>query len=55
MSLNDINSLLHTKWNCKYYIVFRAKISSQSLLRPKASRNWKNIAAVVRVEGRKDT
>ena len=22
MSLNDINSLSHTKWNCKYHIVF---------------------------------
>lgn len=22
MGLNDINSLSHTKWNCKYYIVF---------------------------------
>ena len=25
MSLNDINSLSHTKWNCKYHIVFAAK------------------------------
>ena len=22
MSLNDVNSLSHTKWNCKYHIVF---------------------------------
>ncbi len=22
MGMNDINSLLHTKWNCKYHIVF---------------------------------
>ncbi|MBR0437618.1 MAG: IS200/IS605 family transposase, partial [Clostridia bacterium] len=22
MSLNDTNSLSHTKWNCKYHIVF---------------------------------
>ena len=25
MSLNDINSLSHTKWNCKYHIVFARK------------------------------
>ena len=25
MSLNDINSLSHTKWNCKYHIVFTPK------------------------------
>ena len=25
MSLNDINSLSHTKWNCKYHIVFEPK------------------------------
>ena len=22
MGMNDINSLAHTKWNCKYHIVF---------------------------------
>ena len=25
MSLNDVNSLSHTKWNCKYHIVFAPK------------------------------
>ena len=25
MSLNDINSISHTKWNCKYHIVFALK------------------------------
>ena len=25
MSLNDINSLSHTKWNCKYHILFEPK------------------------------
>ena len=24
-SLQDINSLLHTKWNCKYHIVLAPK------------------------------
>ncbi len=25
MGLNDIHSLSHTKWNCKYHIVFALK------------------------------
>lgn len=25
MGLNDINSLSHSKWNCKYHIVFAPK------------------------------
>lgn len=25
MGLNDINSLSHTRWNCKYHIVFALK------------------------------
>jgi len=25
MSLEDINSLSHTRWNCKYHIVFAPK------------------------------
>ena len=25
MGLNDINSLSHTKWNCKYHIMFAPK------------------------------
>lgn len=25
MSLNDINSISHLKWNCKYHIVFAPK------------------------------
>lgn len=25
MSMNDINSLSHTKWTCKYHIVFAPK------------------------------
>ena len=25
MSLNDMNSLSHTKWDCKYHIVFAPK------------------------------
>ncbi|MGI6772272.1 MAG: hypothetical protein GX264_07335 [Clostridiales bacterium] len=29
MSLNDLNSLSHTKWNCKYHIVFEPKYRSR--------------------------
>ena len=25
MSLNDVNSLSHTKWNCKFHMVFASK------------------------------
>ena len=25
MGMNDINSLSHSKWNCKYHIVFAPK------------------------------
>ena len=25
MGMNDVNSLSHTKWNCKYHIVFAPK------------------------------
>ena len=29
MSLNDVNGLSHTKWNCKYHIVFAPKYRSR--------------------------
>ena len=29
VALNDINSLSHTKWNCKYHIVFTPKYRRQ--------------------------
>ena len=29
---NDIKSLAHTKWNCKYHIVFAPKISVSSFM-----------------------
>ena len=31
MSINDINSLSHTKWNCKYHIVFSPKYRRQAI------------------------
>lgn len=35
MGMNDINSLSHTKWNCKYHIVFAPKYRRQVLYREK--------------------
>ena len=35
MSLNDVNSLSHTKWNCKYHIVFAPKYRRKIFYREK--------------------
>ena len=35
MSINDINSLSHTKWNCKYHIVFAPKYRRKVFYREK--------------------
>ena len=32
MSVNDINSLSHKKWNCKYHLVFALKFSVSSFM-----------------------
>ena len=31
--MKDINSLSHSKWNCKYHIVFAAKYRRQEIYR----------------------
>ena len=54
MGMNDINSLSHTKWNCKYHIVFTPKYRRKVFYKAKTSSNRKNIAAVMRMEGRKN-
>ena len=36
MGLNDINSLSHSKWNCKYHIVFAPKYRRKILYGEKA-------------------
>ena len=43
MGMNDINSLSHTKWNCKYHIVICTKVPAQSLLQRKENRNRENL------------
>ena len=35
MSINDINSLAHAKWNCKYHIVFAPKYRRKVFYREK--------------------
>ena len=35
MSINDIKSLAHTKWNCKYHIVFAPKYRRKVFYREK--------------------
>ena len=35
MGMNDINSLSHTKWNCKYHIVFAPKYRRKEFYREK--------------------
>ena len=37
MSVNDINSLSHTKWNCKYHIVFAPKYRRKVFYKEKRS------------------
>ena len=47
--MNDINSLAHTKWNCKYHIVFAPKYRRKVFFGEKQG-NRENTAAVVRME-----
>ena len=35
MGMNDINRLSHTKWNCKYHIVFAPKYRRKVFYREK--------------------
>ena len=35
MGMNDVNSLSHTKWNCKYHIVFAPKYRRKVFYREK--------------------
>ncbi len=53
MSMNDINSLSHTKWNCKCHIVFAPKFRRKVLWREE-SRNREGITAAMRMERGKD-
>ena len=39
---NDDSSLSHTRWNCKYHIVFIPKISKKRNIRKITRRYWKD-------------
>lgn len=50
MSLNDVNSLSHTKWNRKYYIVFAPKYRREAVRKIlRQLREWKGVK-IVRAE-----
>ena len=51
MGVNDINSLAHTKWNCKYHIVFAPKYRRKVFYQEKREAVGKNSKAAVRMEG----
>lgn len=38
MGLNDINSLSHTTWNCKYHLVFAPKYREKYAIMKKEKR-----------------
>ena len=40
MGMNDINSLSHTKWNCKYHIVFAERLPPAMRVRRKKLYFW---------------
>ena len=48
--MNDINSLSHTRWNCKYHIVFAAKIPEKGILQRETTGSGKDPERAVRVE-----
>ena len=48
--MNDTNSFAHTKWNCKYHIVFAPKYRRKMFFGEKRREIGKNPAAVVRME-----
>ena len=50
---SDTNSLAHTKWNCKYHIVFAPKYRRQ-VIYGKIKRYWNDFASIVRKKRRRD-
>ena len=53
MGMNDINSLSHSKLNCKYHIVFAPKYRRKVFYK-KTNSNRKNTAGIMRMEGCED-
>ncbi|ALY18560.1 transposase [Staphylococcus aureus] len=44
---SDTNSLAHTKWNCKYHIVFAPKYRRQVIYRKNKKRYRDYIASIM--------
>ena len=53
MSMNDINSLSHTKWNCKYHIVFAPKYRRKVFYREKRAAIGKILRQLCKRKGGK--
>lgn len=51
--MNDIHSLAHSKWNCKYHIVFAPKYRRQVFFWRKEERDRGNPTRIVQMEGSK--
>ena len=45
--MNDVHSLSHSKWNCKYHIVFAPKYRRKVFYEEKKARNRRNIKNIV--------
>ena len=57
MGLNDINSLSHTKWNCKYHIVFAPKYRRKVFYKDKRiaiGKNTSRIAEYIKNQPKED-
>ena len=48
--MNDTNSLSHTKWNCKYHIVFAPKYRRKVFYKEKETRGRENTENTLRME-----
>jgi hypothetical protein len=51
---NVTNSLAHTKWNCKYHIVFAPKYRRKSILCRKTRCGKENIKTIMPMERRRN-
>ena len=45
--MNDSNSLAHTKWNCKYHVVFAPKYRRKVFYKEKKSGDRENLKNAV--------
>ncbi|AKS93350.1 putative transposase [Yersinia pestis 3770] len=50
--MRDEKSLAHTRWNCKYHIVFCAEVPKAGVLQGKTQSDWQYFKKTVRMEKR---